>query len=69
MPIKGLTEKEETIVTLNGQVEALNVHVTTLEAQVVELSKQVDELEEQANLNLAKAQEIVEELKVMINAK
>ena len=60
-----MTENED----LKKQVESVNIHVTTLEAQVADLSKQVDTLEAQANLNLAKAQEIVEELKVMINAK
>lgn len=60
-----MTENED----LKKQVESLNIHVATLEAQVADLSKQVDTLEAQANLNFAKAQEIVEELKVMINAK
>ena len=57
-----------TIKQVLEQIQEYVKELKNLKVENEELKKQVSELEEQANLNLAKAQEIVEELKVMINA-
>lgn len=62
-------QKNAEIATLNDQVATLETQVDTLEAQIVELNGDIEVLKEQANLNLTKAQKIVDELKVIINAK
>lgn len=54
--------------TYEGQIVELETQKATLEAQIVALGKDIEVLKEQENLNLDKAQKIVEELKVIINA-
>lgn len=75
-------EKDNRLASLQSSIEfkdtkisELETKVTELETKVAELEtkssglvSRVAELEETANLNLAKAQEIVNELKVIINA-
>ena len=56
-----ITSLQETI------VEKDNV-IISKDSEIEELTTKVSELEEAANLNLAKAQEIVNELKEIINA-
>ena len=54
-------EKDNLVASLQGSIE-------TKDSKISELESRVAELEETANLNLEKAQEIVNELKVIINA-
>lgn len=63
--LKGLKEEIENLKVENAE---LKKNVETIKVENENLKKQVSELEEQANLNLATAQQIVEELKVIINA-
>ena len=61
-------EKDNLVASLQGSIETKDSKISELETKVAELESRVAELEETANLNLAKAQEIVNELKVIINA-
>ncbi len=68
-------EKDNLVASLQSSIEfkdtkisELETKVTELETKVSELVSKVAQLEETANLNLEKAQEIVNELKVIINA-
>ena len=54
-------EKDKLVASLQGSIE-------TKDSKISELETKVAELEETANLNLTKAQEIVNELKEIINA-
>ena len=68
-------EKDNLVASLQSSIESKDTKISELETKVAELEtkssdlvSRVAELEETANLNLAKAQEIVNELKVIINA-
>ena len=68
-------EKDNLVASLQSSIEFKDTKISELETKVSELEtkssdlvSKVAELEETANLNLAKAQEIVNELKVIINA-
>lgn len=68
-------EKDNLVASLQSSIEFKDTKISELETKVTELEtkssglvSRVAELEETANLNLAKAQEIVNELKVIINA-
>ena len=54
-------EKDNLVASLQGSIE-------TKDSKISELESRVAELEETANLNLEKAQQIVNELKGIINA-
>ena len=68
-------EKDNLVASLQSSIEFKDTKISELETKVTELEtkssdlvSRVAELEETANLNLEKAQEIVNELKVIINA-
>ena len=68
-------EKDNLVASLQSSIEFKDTKISELETKVAELEtkssdlvSKVAELEETANLNLQKAQEIVNELKVIINA-
>lgn len=68
-------EKDNLVASLQSSIEFKDTKISELETKVAELEtkssdlvSKVAELEETANLNLEKAQEIVNELKVIINA-
>ena len=61
-------EKDRLVASLQGSIETKDSKISELESRVAQLESRVAELEQTANLNLAKAQEIVNELKVIINA-
>ena len=68
-------EKDNLVASLQSSIEFKDTKISELETKVSELEtkssdlvSRVAELEETANLNLAKAQEIVNELKVIANA-
>ena len=68
-------EKDNLVASLQSSIESKDTKISELETKVTELEtksselvSRVAELEETANLNLAKAQEIVNELKVIANA-
>ena len=68
-------EKDNLVASLQSSIESKDTKISELETKVAELEtkssglvSRVAELEETANLNLQKAQEIVNELKVIINA-
>ena len=68
-------EKDNLVASLQSSIEFKDTKISELETKVAELEtkssglvSRVAELEETANLNLQKAQEIVNELKVIINA-
>ena len=68
-------EKDNLVASLQSSIEFKDTKISELETKVSELEtkssdlvSKVAELEETANLNLEKAQEIVNELKVIINA-
>ena len=68
-------EKDNLVASLQSSIEFKDTKISELETKVAELEtkssglvSRVAELEETANLNLEKAQEIVNELKVIINA-
>ena len=68
-------EKDNLVASLQSSIESKDTKISELETKVAELEtkssdlvSRVAELEETANLNLEKAQEIVNELKVIINA-
>ena len=61
-------EKDNLVASLQGSIETKDSKISELESRVAQLESRVAELEQTANLNLAKAQEIVNELKVIINA-
>ena len=68
-------EKDNLVASLQSSIEFKDTKISELETKISEvetkssdLVSRVAELEETANLNLAKAQEIVNELKVIINA-
>ena len=53
---------------MQKQVSQLQVIIENKDSKIAELEAKVIELQEQANLNLVKAREIVNELKEVINA-
>ena len=62
-------EQLKTLITpLQEQVSQLQIVIENKDSKIAELEAKVIELQEQANLNLVKAQEIVNELKEVINA-
>lgn len=61
-------EKDRLVASLQGSIETKDSKISELETKVAELNTKVAELEETANLNLVKAQEIVNELKEIVNA-
>ena len=68
-------EKDNLVASLQSSIEFKDTKISELETKVSELEakssdlvSKVAELEETANLNLEKAQEIVNELKGIINA-
>ena len=68
-------EKDNLVTSLQSSIEFKDTKISELETKISELEtkssdlvSRVAELEETANLNLEKAQEIVNELKVIINA-
>ena len=68
-------EKDNLVASLQSSIEFKDTKISELETKVAELEtkssdlvSKVAELEETANLNLEKAQEIVNELKEIINA-
>ena len=68
-------EKDNLVASLQSSIESKDTKISELETKVAELEtkssdlvSRVAELEETANLNLEKAQEIVNELKGIINA-
>ena len=68
-------EKDNLVASLQSSIEFKDTKISELETKISELEtkssdlvSRVAELEETANLNLEKAQEIVNELKVIINA-
>ena len=68
-------EKDNLVASLQSSIEFKDTKISELETKISELEtkssdlvSRVAELEETANLNLQKAQEIVNELKVIINA-
>ena len=61
-------EKDNLVASLQSSIESKDNQISELNTKVAELNTRVAELEETANLNLQKAQEIVNELKVIINA-
>lgn len=61
-------EKDNLVASLQSSIESKDNQISELNTKVAELNTRVAELEETANLNLEKAQEIVNELKVIINA-
>ena len=61
-------EKDNLVASLQGSIETKDSKISELETKVAELESRVAELEETANLNLEKAQQIVNELKGIINA-
>ena len=68
-------EKDNLVASLQSSIESKDTKISELETKVAELEtkssdlvSRVAELEETANLNLTKAQEIVNELKGIINA-
>ena len=68
-------EKDNLVTSWQSSIEFKDTKISELETKVAELEtkssdlvSKVAELEETANLNLEKAQEIVNELKVIINA-
>ena len=68
-------EKDNLVASLQSSIEFKDTKISELETKVTELEtkssglvSRVAELEETANLNFQKAQEIVNELKVIINA-
>lgn len=65
---KNLKEENEQLKAQMEEYNNLNQENVELKAQVETLKTQIIELQVQADLNLAKAKEIVDELKVIINA-
>ena len=68
-------EKDNLVASLQSSIESKDTKISELETKVAELEtkssdliSRVAELEETANLNLTKAQEIINELKGIINA-
>lgn len=61
-------EKDNLIASLQSSVGVKDTKISELETRVAELETRVSELEETANLNLAKAQELVNTLKEIANA-
>ena len=61
-------DKDRLVASLQGSIETKDSKISELVSRVAQLESRVAELEQTANLNLAKAQEIVNELKVIINA-
>ena len=68
-------EKDNLVASLQSSIESKDTKISELETKVAELEtkssdlvSRVAELEETANLNLEKAQQIVNELKGIINA-
>ena len=61
-------EKDNLVASLQSSIESKDNQISELNTKVAELNTRVAELEETANLNFQKAQEIVNELKVIINA-
>ena len=68
-------EKDNLVASLQSSIESKDTKISELETKVAELEtkssdlvSRVAELEETANLNLEKAQQLVNELKGIINA-
>lgn len=61
-------EYEVQIQDANQKISLLETQLTQANNTIIEKDNRIKELEEQANLNLSKAQEIVNELKEIINA-
>ena len=61
-------EKDNLVASLQGSIETKDSKISELETRVAELESRVAELEETANLNLEKAQQLVNELKEIANA-
>ena len=61
-------EKDNLVASLQSSIEFKDSKISELESRVAQLESRVAELEGTANLNLEKAQQIVNELKGIINA-
>ena len=61
-------EKDNLVASLQSSIESKDNQISELNTKVAELNTRVAELEGTANLNLEKAQQIVNELKGIINA-
>lgn len=61
-------EKDNLVASLQSSIESKDNQISELNTKVAELNTRVAELEETANLNLAKAQELVNTLKEIANA-
>ena len=58
---------ESNLEPFKNQISALELENALLNEQILSLNAEKTSLEEQANLNLAKAREIVDELKELLN--
>ncbi len=61
-------EKDNLVASLQGSIEFKDTKISELESRVAQLESRIAELEQTANLNLEKAQQLVNELKVIANA-
>ena len=68
-------EKDNLVASLQSSIESKDTKISELETKVAELEtkssdlvSRVAELEDKANLNLSKAQELIKELKEIVNA-
>ena len=61
-------EKDRLVASLQSSIESKDNQISELNTKVAELNTRVAELEETSNLNLEKAQQLVNELKVIANA-